>query len=128
MAKITQNLIEIQNVSSGVYYPFELSEYAVEYNKLWRDADRNMNGDVRATLIGVFPKLICKSAPLKRANAGNLAALLSQPYFNVKYFDTITGGVVSAQFYANDPSTELLNRCGEWYDETSFNLIPVSKR
>ena len=128
MAKITANLIEIQNVSTNGYTAFELSEYGVEYNKLWKDADRNMNGDVRATMIGIFPKLICKTPPMKRSQAGSLGALLNQPYFNVKFFDTITGGVVTAQYYAGDYSTDLLQRCGEWYNEISFNLVPVSKR
>ena len=128
MAKITSNLIEIQNVGNSAYTSFELSEFGIEYNKLWRDADRNMNGDVRASLIGIFPKIICKTPPLKRSNAANLGNLLNQPYFNVKFFDTLTGTVKTAQYYAGDYSTDLLNRCGEWYSEISFNLIPVSKR
>ena len=128
MAQITANLIEIQNVSNSSYTPFELSEYAVQYNKLWKDADRNMNGDVRATMIGVFPKIVCKTPPLQRPNAAALGGLLNQPYFNVKFFDTITGGVITAQYYASDFDTELLQRCGEWYNEVSFSLVPVSKR
>lgn len=128
MAQITANLVEIQNVSTNAYTPFELSEYTVEYNKLWKDADRNMDGQVRATLIGIFPKIVCKTPPLQRSNAGTLGALLNQPYFNVKFYDTITGSVITAQYYSSDYSTELLQRCGEWYNEVSFSLVPVSKR
>ena len=31
-----------------------LSCYKIGYNKLWKDADRNMNGDVSAKLIVLF--------------------------------------------------------------------------
>ena len=34
-----------------------IKSYKVGNNKLWADADRNMDGDVRATFIGVFPKI-----------------------------------------------------------------------
>lgn len=128
MAEITAKLIEIQNTSSSVYTAIELSEYEVEYNKLWKDADRNMDGQVRATLIGIFPKLVCKTPPVRRSTAATLGNLLNQPYFNVKFFDTLTGTVLTAQYYAGDYGTELMQRCGEWYNEISFNLVPVNKR
>lgn len=34
-----------------------ISKYTISYNKLWADAERNMNGDIRATFIGIFPKV-----------------------------------------------------------------------
>ena len=37
---------------NGVRIP-AIVNYKVGRNKLWKDADRNMSGDVRATLIGI---------------------------------------------------------------------------
>ena len=41
---------------NGVRIP-AIVNYKVGRNKLWKDADRNMSGDVRATLIGIYPKI-----------------------------------------------------------------------
>ena len=61
-----------------------IKTYKVGNNKLWADAERNMNGDVRATFIGVFPKLELEiGGVLTSAIVANLCDLLDQPYFSV---------------------------------------------
>ena len=47
------NLVKI----NGTIIP-HIQQYKIGRAKLWKDADRNMAGDVRATLIGIFPKII----------------------------------------------------------------------
>ena len=123
MANISSNLLKIgtTNISN-------ISEYTVQYNKLWKDADRNMNGDVRATLIGIFPKIVCKTTVQEQSLVATLGALLNQPYFNVTFYDPITNTVKTAQYYASDYSTKLKLRQGSLIDEISFSLVPVSKR
>lgn len=123
MANISSNLLKIgtTNISN-------ISEYTVQYNKLWKDADRNMNGDVRATLIGIFPKIVCKTTVQEQSLVATLGALLNQPYFNVTFYDPITNSVKTAQYYASDYSTKLKLRQGSLIDEISFSLVPVSKR
>lgn len=106
----------------------KLVEYTVEYNKLWKNADRNMNGDVRASLIGIFPKIKVKTTTTNRAEIASIANILNQPYFSVTYYDTLAGGLKTAQFYAGDFSVSLKERDRELYEEFSFTLIPVSKR
>ena len=101
-----------------------IKEYKVSYNKLWKDADRNMNGDVRATLIGIFPKIELAIRPaLAEDEMSQLINLLDQAY----YFDPKTKGTITAQYYASDYTTELLDRRG-YYKEMTVSLVPVSKR
>ena len=123
MANITNNLLKIGNTNIS-----NISEYTVQYNKLWKDADRNMNGDVRATLIGIFPKIVCKTTVQEQSLVATLGALLNQPYFSVTFYDPITNSVKTAQYYASDYSTKLKLRQGSLIDEISFSLVPVSKR
>ena len=123
MADITSNLLKIGNTNIS-----NISEYEVQYNKLWKDADRNMNGDVRATLIGIFPKIVCKTTVQERSLVATLGNLLNQPYFSVTFYDPLTNSVKTAQYYASDYSTKLKLRQGSLIDEISFSLVPVSKR
>ena len=103
--------------------------YKVGNNKLWADAERNMNGDVRATFIGVFPKLELEiGGVLTSAIVANLCNLLDQPYFSVTFYDPKTRTNRTAQYYASDYTVELMDKSRELYQPFSVNLIPVSKR
>ena len=123
MANITSKLLTIGSTDIS-----NISEYEVQYNKLWKDADRNMNGDVRATLIGIFPKIVCKTTVQSQSEAATLCALLNTPYFNATFYDPITNTTKTAQYYASDYKTKLKLRQGALIDEISFSLVPVSKR
>lgn len=129
MADISANLIEIRNESNSDYTTFSLAKYDVQYAKLWKESDRNMNGDIRASLIGIFPKLICETAPIPKSTVQSLTALLNQAYFYVKFLDPQTNTVKTARYYAGDFDVILLKRQQDgWYDKVAFNLVPVSKR
>lgn len=123
MANINSNLLVIGSTNIS-----NISSYEVQYNKLWKDADRNMNGDVRATLIGIFPKLVVKTTVQSQSLASTLGSLLNQPYFNVTFYDVLTNTTKTAQYYASDFTTKLKMRQGALIDEMSFSLVPVSKR
>ena len=123
MANINSNLLVIGSTNIS-----NISSYEVQYNKLWKDADRNMNGDVRATLIGIFPKLVVKTTVQSQSLASTLGALLNQPYFNVTFYDVLTNTTKTAQYYASDFTTKLKMRQGALIVEMSFSLVPVSKR
>ncbi len=123
MANINSNLLVIGSTNIS-----NISSYEVQYNKLWKDADRNMNGDVRATLIGIFPKIVCKTTVQSQSLASTLGALLNQPYFNVTFYDVLTNTTKTAQYYASDFTTKLKLRQGALIDEMTFSLVPVSKR
>lgn len=102
--------------------------YKVGRNKLWKDADRNMNGDVRATLIGIFPKIQLEIGITTQDEMAILTQLLDQDYFEVEFFDVRVQDVVTAKYYAGDYTTDLLDKYKGLYNKMSVSLIPVSKR
>ena len=123
MSITSGDLIKINNTSIP-----GLKEYKVGFNKLWKDAERNMNGDVRASMIGVFPKieLVFRDA-LTVAQVRTITQLLNQPYFSVTYFNPQTNANVTAQYYAGDYTVDILERSRGLYKSFSVNLVPVSK-
>lgn len=105
-----------------------LKEYKVSYNKLWSDAERNMNGDVRATLIGIFPKLelVFRDA-LTEDEVNTIIGLLDQAYFPVTYYSPKHKGAITANYYAGDYTPELLDKTRGLFKSFSVSLVPVSK-
>lgn len=112
---------------NGVKIP-KISSYKVGRNKLWKDADRNMNGDVRATLIGIFPKITIEIAPTTEDEMSQIVQLLDQAYFMVEFFDVRIHGTTTAQYYAGDFDPDLLSKHRGLYDKMTISLVPVSKR
>lgn len=111
----------------GLVIP-EIKQYKLTRAKLWKDADRNMNGDVRATLIGIFPKLELTINITDQDRLSALVKKLDQAYFTVSYFDNYDNAVRTAQFYAGDYSPEMMSKTRGLYKEFTVNLIPVSKK
>nr|DAY24907.1 MAG TPA: hypothetical protein [Caudoviricetes sp.] len=121
---IQQKLLRINGTAID-----KLVDYEIEWAKLWKDADRNMEGEVRATLIGLFPKIKCKTRnAIPRDEVATLGNLLNLPFLNVEYYDPLKNSVVSAKYYSSDFSTKLQERTRELFYEVSFNLIPISRR
>ena len=87
-----------------------------------------MNGDVRATLIGIFPKIIMKVGICTQEQMAELTALLDSDYFTVTWFDVRIQETVSTQYYASDYEIDLLNKSKGLYQPFEVNLVPVSKR
>lgn len=112
---------------NGVVVP-HIQKYKIGRAKLWKNADRNMNGDVRATLIGIFPKIKIKVGYLTQEAMSELTELLDQDYFTVEWFDVRIQGVVSTQYYASDYDTDLSNKYKGLYEPFEVNLVPISKR
>lgn len=106
----------------------ELVKYDMNYSKLWKDADRNMNGDVSASFIGIFPNIDAETTPLTQAQVQTLCAALDQPYFSMTFWDPASGTQKSANYYASDYKISLLNRVTGMYGTVSFSVVPVSKR
>ena len=102
--------------------------YKVGRNKLWKDADRNMSGDVRATLIGIFPKIELNIGVTTQEQMATLTQLLDQDYFEVEYFDVRVQGTTTAKYYAGDYTVEMLSKSRGLYKPFNVSLIPVSKR
>ena len=102
--------------------------YKVGRAKLWKDSDRNMSGDVRATLIGIFPKIQMEVGYTTQAEMSELTKLLDKDFFTVTWFDVRTQNTVSAKYYAGDYDVELDSKSKGRYKPFSVSLVPVSKR
>lgn len=111
----------------GIKIP-KIKEYKVGRNKLWKDSTRNMNGDIRATLIGIFPKITIKFASMTETEMQLITSLLDKEFFNVTYFDPRNSQEFTAKYYAADFETEILSKNKEMYSPFDVSLIPVSKR
>ena len=117
------NLIEID----GNIIPHIVS-YKIGRAKLWKDSDRNMSGDVRATLIGIFPKIQLQIGYTTQEEMSELTQILDKDFFTVTWFDVRTQDTFSAKYYASDYDVELDSKSKGRYKPFSVNLVPVSKR
>lgn len=123
--KITATLLKI----NGTTVP-GIKSYKVGYNHLWKDADRNMSGSVRASLIGIFPKIEVETREvLSRAEIQAIySALESQPYFTVQFWDPASDQVKTANYYTADWAVEIESKNRGLYKGTKITLVPVDRR
>ena len=106
----------------------ELVKYEINYSKLWKDADRNMNGDVSAAFIGIFPNIDVETTPLTQDQVETLCSALDQSYFSMTFWDPSSGSQQTANYYASDYKVSLLSRIAGMYGTVSFSVVSVSKR
>jgi hypothetical protein len=99
----------------------------VERNKLWTDADRNLNGDLKATFIGVFPKLTLEFTYLTEAQMKTITGLLDDSSFTVSWWNSKIEDYTSATYYAGDYSYPVFNKEKGTYESWGVSLIPFSK-
>ena len=105
-----------------------LKNYKVTRAKLYSDAGRNLNGGLSATFIGVFPKLELEiGGVLTKERVAELCGLLDQGFFNVEYYDPMSGTTRIGAYYASDYSVELLERQRGLYKPFTVNLIPMER-
>lgn len=119
----TGDLVKI----NGEVIPHIVS-YKIGRAKLWKEANRNMSGDTRATLIGIFPKIVMKIGVCTQEEISKLCELLDQDYFVVEWFDVRIQDTISTKYYASDYDTDLLNKSKGLYQPFEVSLVPVSKR
>ena len=102
--------------------------YKIGRAKLWKDSERNMSGDVRATLIGIFPKIQMEVGYTTQEEMSELTQLLDKDFFTVTWFDVRVQETVSAKYYAGDYDVELDSKSKGRYKPFSVSFVPVSKR
>ncbi len=112
---------------NGQALPY-ISEYSLERNKLWKSAERTMAGDIKATLIGVFPKISINTRRLTQQEIADLCAILDSPSFSVEFYDTRTQATHIADYYAGDYSTKIIDKAKGYYEGITVNLIPLKRR
>lgn len=123
--KITATLLKI----NGTTVP-GIKTYKVGYNHLWKDADRNMSGSVRASLIGIFPKIEVETREvIDRSEIQAIyTALETNPYFSVTFWDPATDTTKTANYYTADWAVELESKNRGLYKGTTITLVPVDRR
>lgn len=121
-------VINVPLIVIGAFSLTEVVKYDMNYSKLWADADRNMNGDVSATFIGVFPNIDCTTMPLKPTQVTTLCTALDQSYFSATFWDPASATQKTAQYYASDYKISLVSRPNGQYGTVDFSIVPVSKR
>lgn len=105
----------------------KVKSYSVERNKLWTDAERNMAGDLRATFVGLFPKIVVEFGYTTADELKALVLLLDQASFTLQWWNSGTETLKSGTYYAGDYATPILDKTKELYKPFSVNLIPFSK-
>lgn len=120
--------INVPLITIGSLSLSEMVQYEVNYSKLWKDADRNMNGDVSAAFIGIFPNIDAETPPLDKNQVQALCTALDQPYFTATFWDPASGSQKTRAYYASDYKITLLSRTQGIYGSVSFSIVPVSKR
>lgn len=122
---ITADLLKV----NGVTIP-GIASYKVSYNHLWKDAERNMSGSVRASLIGIFPKIEAKTrAALSKAEVEAIyQALEDRPFYSVTFWDPATSSTKTANYYTADWTISLQSKSRGLYEGTTIVLTPVDKR
>jgi len=104
-----------------------LKKFNVNRTKLWTEANRNMQGDLRATLIGIYPKLELGFTAMDKDTCKAIIALLDLAFFSVDWWDEASQTFQTAQFYAGDYTLPLFSAETQLYEAFEVNLIPVSK-
>lgn len=112
---------------NGIKIPHIVS-YKIGRAKLWKSSERNMSGDARATLIGIFPKIQMQVGYTTQEEMSQLTQLLDQDFFEVEWFDVRIQATVKTQYYASDYDTELDSKSKGRYKPFDVSLVPVSKR
>lgn len=106
-----------------------LKSYKIGSNLLWADAERNMNGDVRASYLGEYPKIELEFRDgLTQAEVTQIYNQLASPFFAVTYYHLGLGRNITANYYRNDYTLELLDKKRGLFKSFTVNLIPVSRR
>lgn len=119
----TGNLLKI----NGTVLP-AIQSYKVGRSKLWKDSDRNMSGGVRATFLGIYPKITVKFGYLTQEEMSKLTMLLDQDFFEVEWFDVRIQETTTAKYYASDYDTELYSKIRGLYQPFEVSLVPCEKR
>ena len=96
---IDKNSIVINNVNMGQY----LVQAQFGYNKLWgSDSGRNLNGDMVASLIGVFPKLVLQFRKLTKTELEVIIPILDSAFQSTTYYDPYKKASTTMVTYAGD--------------------------
>jgi hypothetical protein len=119
---------EIKIGSTDISELLKPGGYKVTPSKLYSDANRTLGGELKATFIGIFPKIELEFRAMSEAEAKALLALLSPASISCNYWDSESGTYKTQDFYTGDFTYELYLRELELYNSFSVSLVPFKKR
>ena len=102
---IDKNSIVINGVNMGDY----IVQAQYGYYKLYgEDSGRKLNGDMSATLVGIFPKIILYFRRLTKTELEIIAPILDSKTQNTTYYDPNKKASVTMETYTGD--YEIVNK------------------
>lgn len=120
-----KKLLQIQNLETEEYHNIKVTEYKVDYKKLWGNQERNLVGSTRGTLIGVYANISATTFYLDQDDIEETINLFNQPYFSVKYYDSLSNTIKTGNYTASDVSADLVRLYNKEYKQISFTLTAV---
>lgn len=106
----------------------KLTKFEVAYNKLWADdSGRDMAGNNKGTLIGIFPKIQVEVGSYTPTEMNNFLSHANKGELSVSWYDAQgekTWNNIS--YYINDFAISV--KPSGYYNGFNFNLIPNRKR
>lgn len=113
---------------NGLEVP-KIVEYQATAPKLWSsDTGRDLAGNNKGTLIGIFTKISVTTGILTDSEYRSLATELDKASITVQYYDSGTGHILEENMYANDRQHKLLSSKRLMNDGLTFNLIANRKK
>lgn len=92
----------------------KIINYDVEYDKLWgSDSGRNLAGDMKATLVGIFPKICLKIGATTEDDMSWFLSKANKAFITVEWYDAEIKGTRTAQCYSNNLKASLKSK-KEW--------------
>lgn len=107
----------------------KIINYDVEYDKLWgSDSGRSLAGDMKATLVGIFPKICLKIGATTEDDMSWFLSKANKAFITVEWYDAEIKGTRTAQCYSNNLKASLKSKKRMAYSSFEWNLIPLKKR
>jgi len=105
----------------------KLSKYEVEYNRLSADAGRSMQGDLRKTDLGVYPKITLGFTYTTQAEITAIMALINLSQFSVEWWHAQSATYKTGTFYSSNFKVGIFKKVEQVYKDFEVNLISYSK-
>ena len=128
MAIITSQPIAGNLLTLNLVAVPELTEYTISQNKVYRDNNINMSGQVRATLLGITPVINISLRHMNRGRANEISAILDTNFFDVTYFDPSLNANRTAQYFTDGYSFALEDKDRGLMKAIQITLNPIAMR
>lgn len=122
---VSKDSIVINGVSMGQY----LTEVDFQFPKLWgNDSGRNLAGDMTATLIGIFPKIVLSFRRLNKTELETIAPILDSIEQTLSYYDPLKKQTISIQTYSGDWSVKNKGIIKNGRTNESFEISFIARK